>query len=250
MLQLFQKSKFGLLGKLEFLQNFASYFISKIQPAVIHNIGKYQALKKLFYLSAIENIDGDYLEFGIYTGSSFCHSIRCAKQLVKIHPAIKNTRFFGFDSFKGFGKIQEDEKHPFYEDQNFSTDLSKVNKRVSKVSKNTFVRIIPGFFEESLKPGPDFYEIKKSRIIFIDSDTYSSAIEALKFSLPTIQNGTFIMLDDFFSYKGNSSLGIAGAFYEFIEKNNFSVRRVLDYGMGGIAFVISHKGTHTVETKD
>ena len=88
-----KKSSFGLLGKLEFLQNFASYLIAIINPAVTHNLEKYKALKKIFYLSAIEDIEGEYLEFGIYTGSSFCHSIRCAKQLVKINPEIEKMKF-------------------------------------------------------------------------------------------------------------------------------------------------------------
>jgi len=238
MFSMFSKSKFGFLEKLEFLQTFASYVISKVQPAVIHNLEKYQAIKKIFYLSAIEDIEGDYLEFGMYTGSSFCHAIRCSKDLIKINQEMKKMRFYGFDSFEGFGNIDENEKHPFYEDQNFSTDFVRVKRRVSKVSKLKNFKIIPGFFEDSLKQGPSSYGITKSRIIFIDSDTYSSAKEALQFSLSTIQSGTFIILDDFYSYKGDKSLGIAGAFNEFIEENHLSTRRVLDYGMGGIVFVI------------
>ena len=237
-----KKSSFGLLGKLEFLQNFASYLIAIINPAVTHNLEKYKALKKIFYLSAIEDIEGEYLEFGIYTGSSFCHSIRCAKQLVKINPEIEKMKFFGFDSFDGFGDVSDDEKHPFYKDQNFSTDMDKVEKRVLKIAKAENFQIIPGFFEESLKPGPAFYGIEKSRIIFVDSDTYSSAKAALKFSVSTIQNGTFIVLDDFYSYKGDQTLGVAGAFNEFIKENNFFARRVLDYAMGGVAFVLHKRG--------
>ncbi len=241
MFSIFSKSKFGFLEKLEFLQTFASFIISKISPAVVHNLEKYQAIKKVFYLSAIEDIEGDYLEFGMYTGSSFCHAIRCSQNLSHINQEIIKMKFYGFDSFEGFGNIDENEKHPFYEDQNFSTDILKVKRRVSKVSKSKNFNIIPGFFEDSLKQSPASYGIIKSRIIFIDSDTYSSAKEALQFSLSTIQSGTFIILDDFYSYKGDQSLGIAGAFNNFIEENHLSARRVLDYGMGGIVFVIKRQ---------
>ena len=59
--------KFGFLSKLEFLQVMASKLISGINPAVIHNIEKYYILKKVHYLAAIEELEGDYLEFGVFT---------------------------------------------------------------------------------------------------------------------------------------------------------------------------------------
>ena len=104
-------TKFGFLSKLNFLQDIASGIISGINPAIIHNIEKYYALKKVHYLSAVEDIEGDYIEFGVYTGSSFCHSIRCVNKLGKLQPSIKSTRFFGFDSFEGFGDLPEDDIH-------------------------------------------------------------------------------------------------------------------------------------------
>ena len=47
-------SQFGILAKFDFLQTWASYFISGLTPAVTHNLGKYMALHKAFYLSAID----------------------------------------------------------------------------------------------------------------------------------------------------------------------------------------------------
>ena len=78
-------SKFGFLSKLNFLQDFVSSLIARVNPAIVHNIEKYIAIKKVHYLSAIEDIEGDYIEFGVFTGSSFCHSIRCVKNLANIN---------------------------------------------------------------------------------------------------------------------------------------------------------------------
>ena len=100
-------SKFGIIGRINFLQNISSYIISKINPAIIHNIGKYFAIKKVFYLSSIEQIKGDYFEFGVYTGSSFAHAIRCAKSHIVFDKDFSKTKFYGFDSFKGFGDLEE-----------------------------------------------------------------------------------------------------------------------------------------------
>lgn len=235
-------TKFGFLAKLEFLQDWASAFIAGINPAIVHNLEKYHTLKKIHYLSAIEDVEGDYLEFGVFTGSSFCHSIRCCKQVAKLNPKVLKTKFYGFDSFEGFGALNENDKHPFYTDENFETSLPAVERRVRRVAGNNLAfKLTPGFFSESLKSGADLLGIKKSKIIFIDSDTYSSASEALTFCVPTLQEGTFIILDDYYSYKGSESKGVARAFSEFTALCGIRVRRVFTYGMGGVAYVVSEK---------
>jgi O-methyltransferase len=232
-------TKFGFLSGLEFLQDWASILIAGINPAIVHNIEKYHALKKVHYLSAIEDIQGDYLEFGVFTGSSFCHSIRCCKKLAKLNKNTLNTKFYGFDSFEGFGDLTDLDRHPFYTDENFSTSLLIVNRRVQRVAGNIQYKLIPGLFSESLIDAPIKLGIGKSRIIFIDSDTYSSASTALTFCIPTLQEGTFIVLDDYFSYRGSHVRGVAGAFNEFLISSKIKVRSVLTYGMGGIVFVVS-----------
>jgi len=232
-------SIFGFLSRLEFLQNAASNVLVKIDPAVIHNLEKYHTLNKVHYLSAIEQIEGDYLEFGVFTGSSFCHSIRCVRQLTRYSSKLQTTRFFGFDSFAGFGKLDESEMHPFYTDENFATTLQVVERRVRKVARNLSVTLVPGFFEQSLRPGAAAFGITSARIIFVDSDTYSSARDALTFCRPIIHEGTFVVLDDYFSYRGSIERGVAAAFNEFLESGQFVARHVFTYGMGGAVFVIS-----------
>lgn len=233
------EEKFGFLSRLTFLQDLASFFIAKLNPAIIHNLAKYIALKKVHYLSAIEGIEGDYLEFGVYNGSSFSHSLRCMRQLIKINSLVEKTTSYAFDSFEGFGDFHSDDKHPFYEQLNFKTSFKRVNQRAKKAAKQLKYEIIKGFFKDTLSVKPDHYGIKKSRIIFIDSDTYTSSILALRFALPTIQNGSYIILDDFFSYKGDDSKGVARAFKEFKDEGQLLVRHVFNYGMCGVVFVVS-----------
>lgn len=234
-------TKFGFLSKMEFLQDWASILIAGINPAIVHNLEKYHTLKKVHYLSTIEDVEGDYLEFGVFTGSSFCHSIRCCKKLTKLNTKKLNTKFYGFDSFAGFGDLKEDDKHPFYTDENFSTSLHAVDRRVQRVAGSIKFKLIPGFFSDSLKEGAQKLGINKSRIIFIDSDTYSSANEALTFCIPTIQEGTFIILDDYYSYRGSESRGVTRAFNEFVSQCGIKVRQVFTYGMGGVVYVVSEK---------
>ncbi len=231
-------SSFGILGKLEFLQVIASKFVAGINPAVVHNIEKYSALKKAHYLTAVEHLEGDYLEFGVFTGSSFTHSIRCTRSMEKIFPGIRQSKFIGFDSFEGFGSLEEGDEHPFYTDENFKTSFDSVSKRISAVSGGYKFELKKGFFEDSLRDGALAHGINKVRIVFMDSDTYSSAKSAFEYISPVMQEGAYVILDDFYSYRGSRAKGVAKAFDEFLLNTSTSVRRVMDYGMGGAVFVI------------
>ena len=44
--------------------------------------------------------------------------------------------FFGFDSFAGFGEVDNFDKHKFYTDINFKTDYEKVLNRIRKIIQN------------------------------------------------------------------------------------------------------------------
>ena len=112
---------------------------------------------------------------------------------------------------------------------------------MQRVAASIQFKLIPGFFSDSLKDGASKLGIEKSRIIFIDSDTYSSANEALTFCIPTIQEGTFIILDDYYSYKGSEVRGVTRAFNEFVSQCGIKVRQVFTYGMGGVVYVVSEK---------
>lgn len=232
------KSKFGFLAQLGFLQTFVSKVISNLNPAVIHNIEKYIALKKVSYLTSIESIDGDYLEFGVFRGSSFSHSIRSWNRHKHLSDN-KTMNFFGFDSFEGFGKLEESELHSFYTNENFSSDYNKVFKKIKRGSKGLTFKLIKGFFEKTLANGPKEYGIEKAKIIFIDSDTYSSANYAFNFCKDIVQEGTYIILDDFFSYRGSMKKGVARAFSDFKNNTKICTRHVMNYGNGGSVFVVS-----------
>jgi hypothetical protein len=229
---------FQFLSKLYFLQNILSYFVSKISPVLIHNLGKYFAIKKAFYLTSLEELDGDYLEFGVFTGSSFVCALNCARNAKNAD----NINFFGFDSFEGFGDLEKEDEHPFYKDLNFKTDYNSVSNRVKKSSgkRKNNVHLIKGFFNKSLVNGAHSFGIKKASVILIDNDTYGAALDCLNFITPIIQEGTIIIADDAFSYKGSNKKGVKGAINFWLHSNeNISLRKISDYGMGGEIYIVS-----------
>ncbi|MDR2123905.1 MAG: class I SAM-dependent methyltransferase [Desulfovibrio sp.] len=226
-------SKFGFLSRLYFLQDLVSLFISSIDPPIIHTLEKYLMLSKIFYYTANENIEGDYLEFGVFSGSSFSHAIRAYKKNRKYEKTASSTRFFGFDSFDGFGKIEKIDEHPFYEDSNFPTSYHKVCKRIKRFSGKFDITLVKGFFNETLQHSAAYYGIEKARIIFIDSDTYSAARDALNFCHPIIQLGTVIVFDELLTYKGRKDAGEAKAFNEFLKYTGIEVIEFGKYGIVG-----------------
>jgi O-methyltransferase len=222
-----------------FLQNLAAWLCSKIPPTIEHNLAKYTALRKAFYLTALDGTIGDYLEFGVFTGSSL---VFAAKYASKLKPLTKgNTRFFGFDSFEGFGEINEYDSHPFYLNETFAVNFAKVRKNIENQTKGADVKLIKGFFNQTLKDRSALeLGIEKARIIFIDCDLMEPATDVFKFVNQVIQPGTILIMDDFYNYKGSRTLGLAGAFEKFCTNNpNLSWRQVTDYGFVGVVMICS-----------
>ena len=230
---------FALLKNLLFVQNIASFVLSRVPPVIEHNLGKYQALRKAFYLTALEQLQGDYLEFGVFTGSSFIFAMNMNLRLKAMGRT--TTRFFGYDSFAGFGPVGAGEEHPFYSDSNFAVNEAKVVRNIKRRSSGQHFELIKGYFEATLagKTAKDV-GVAKTRVALIDCDLKNASRLALDYLKPTLQEGSVLIMDDFFSYRGVSDLGTAGAFHEFCAANpNIEFRRVFDYGFGGVGYIVS-----------
>ena len=178
-----------------FIQNIAASIVSRIPPFLDFSLAKYLAIKKAMYITAIDQTYGSYLEFGVFTGSSFNFAMKINKQLEK-HFGITDCEFIGFDSFEGFGEIQDNDKHPFFKNEIFSIDEQKILRNIKKCSKGQKNRIIKGFYDKTLadKTTVDL-EIKKSRVILMDCDLKESTRLALEFIKPSLQEGTIILFE-------------------------------------------------------
>ena len=139
-----------------------------------------------------------------------------------------------------FGDLSEKDQHPFFTDENFAVNLINVQKRLNRVKKrNQTLKLINGFFSKTLdRKTPSSYGIQKGSVVLIDCDTYSASLSCFRFIIPAIQEGTIIIIDDFYSYRGNSRKGTYGAFQIFLkEYKKYKFRRIYDYGVGGIAYI-------------
>ena len=223
-----------------FIQNIAANIVSYVSPYLENTISKYLAIKKALYITAHEKIIGNYLEFGVFTGSSFNYAIKTNKKLEKYFGKT-NCEFIGFDSFQGFGNVKEEDIHPGFTDQIFSVNEKKVIKNINKIAKGQKVKLIKGFYQDTIKNKTtlDLNISNKSRVVMIDCDLKESTKLALEFIKPSLQEGTILIFDDFLDYKGSMEKGECGAFEDFKKSYpNILFRRAFDYGYRGRAFIV------------
>ncbi len=224
-----------------FIQNFVATVVSLVPPYLEFSVAKYQAIKKAMYITAHDLTEGSYLEFGVFTGSSFNFAMKVNKKIDKIFEKT-NCEFIGFDSFKGFGKVNEDDKNPRFTYETFSVNEEKVLRNIEKCAKGQKYRIIKGFYEDTIKnKTTKDLKIDKAKIIMIDCDLKEPATLALAFVKPSFQEGTIILFDDYVFFKGSKDKGEYGAFADFKKKHpEILFRRIFDYGYGSRAFIV-HK---------
>lgn len=158
------------------------------------NPANLKVLKKAF----IEAPNGDYYEFGIYKGFSFWFAMQIVDLL-----NIKNTHFYGFDSFDGLPVPKGIDKEKLlngtsFARGNFTASKSFVNDFLIRygVDKEKY-DLIEGFYENSLNKSLfKKYKFKKASVILIDCDLYESTKVVLNFATKLIQNNTIIIFDD------------------------------------------------------
>ena len=181
---------------------------------------------------------GDYLEFGVYNGTS----LTCMYRVME-SAKIEHVRLFGFDSFQGFpaSAAVEDEGRwqpgRCYSPLEFTTAVLEAEGiEWSKVA------LVPGWFSETLNSDTlTQHQIRKASVIMIDCDLYSSAKAALTFCAPLIQDEALILFDEW-NPRGleGKTLGEKKAFQEFLtESGCFSAVPFGKYGPRTETFLVS-----------
>jgi len=134
------------------------------------------------YRLALDHVASDaglFLEFGVYKGASI-------NRLAKLKP---NVTFYGFDSFVGLPETWT----PGCKKGAFS-----LNGVLPPVRSN--VKLVPGFFKDTLRQFLANHRALRISFIHIDSDLYSAARTILTETAPLLEVGTVIVFDDFFNH--------------------------------------------------
>ena len=188
-----------------------------------------------------ECIVGDYYEFGVYEGSFFYGAIAqllnyskrrlsSSSKLGRNKDAdqkrlkiMNETIFHAFDSFEGLPELGNEDK---YSEDFMTGQFACSEETFLKNGKNlgapmNRIKTHKGWYKDTCTAKYANSRLsKKASIIMLDCDLYSSAKDAFQLISALIQDGTILIIDDWFSNKGSPFHGVQKAFYEWTAKEN------------------------------
>jgi O-methyltransferase len=177
---------------------------------------------------------GDYLEFGVYTGTSLAcmHDVLTEFQ-------VDQVRLFGFDSFAGLPPHDEGKWAPGYFKSDLEFTQANLQERGVDMSR---VELIEGWFDDTLTPETrDRHEIRKASVIMVDCDLYSSTKTALEFCAPLLAKDTVMVFDDWLPDSlAAANEGEKRAFDEFVATHpELEVKELDTYRRESKVFLLS-----------
>jgi O-methyltransferase len=162
-------------------------------------------------------LDGDYLEFGVYQGISFILAASMAEK-----NGLKIMRYFAFDSFEG---LPEAEGKKFNKgdyccsEEGFTRMIRKAGVPLRKVVK------VKGWYDETLTSHTKKrHQLNRAAVVHVDCDLYSSAKVVLAFVEDLVQVGTVLIFDDWYAFCDEEDMkgfGEQKAFNEWPLKDAF-----------------------------
>jgi hypothetical protein len=226
--------------------------MGRVDPPVMTQIIRRDPRSQTF-MNAIEYVDyeaiqGDVVEFGVFTGLSLA-------QFAQGHlfdPKGVQRRFIGFDSFDGLPPSVD--AHARWQPADCAVNhgwhpLLAVGGRVTAdVTRELFAACaLPppilhvGPFADTVRcvvPSA----ISAIALVHFDCDLYESTLQALEGCAPALQDGAMLMFDDWFHHRGNPRKGQARAFGEFLaDHGEWTALPYRTYSTFAQAFVISRQ---------
>jgi O-methyltransferase len=176
-----------------------------------------------------ELVEGDYIEFGVYQGRSFIEAYQLTKEVYaryvgfsqeyrdRMSAAWHGMRFFAFDSFAGLPHSGPLDASPAFVEGTFVCDVDRFSANLRQVGIDTSkVVVVPGFYENTCRAETiATYQMKRAAVVHFDCDLYESTRTALRFIDPLLVDGTVLIFDDWFCFRGHPQLGEQRAFREW-----------------------------------
>ena len=151
---------------------------------------------------------GDYLEFGVYRGSSFITNYKLARKY-----RLSDMRFFAFDGFAGLPEDEGDiwERSMFRSSkEGFLRNVEKAGVLLDRV------RVVEGMYSDTLTAETKArHGLTKAAVVHVDCDLYSSTSVVLAFIEDLIDEGSIVIFDDWYMPGGDTNCGEKRAFTEW-----------------------------------
>jgi len=228
--------------------DFALQIWQRIPGPISHNLAKARILRLIFWHLAVDQKPGFYIEFGVAFGHSMKSALLANKfaKSSQLRVPKMERYFFGVDTFEGFKSQNSIDSHPVWNSDAFTKSLQVVKRRFRRFRRVDFFKIDATAFGR--EDDSEIFRLKKclngrtAAIVLFDMDLYEPTARALEWIAPYLQEGTFLLFDEFFAFGGSMERGEVLALQEFIAKHpNWILRDFASYGAGGKCFVLSKK---------
>ena len=185
-------------------------------------INKTNVFRMVREFARYSNIDrGYYMEFGVMNGETAITAYRQLRGIV--------TDVYGFDTFTGHPAPQAaDQPHaeymPYFFEGNYkahSRQFAETMIRAATMMPESSLHLVEGKFCDTL---PTFDKASLAGkgfpvCVMVDCDLYSSAVDVFAFLTDLLKTGTWLLIDDFWTYRGDPKLGVRKAFEDWLETN-------------------------------
>lgn len=200
---------------------------------------------------AWNQVPGDYLEFGVFEGQSFTETYRSIwRERDEVHRYIEGNevdewyndrpRFFAFDSFEGLPG-GPGERHSDYAEGAYACSESHFKNNIKRDGVNIDdVITVPGFYDETLT-GETKRRVSLTRValVLIDCDLYESTVPVLDFITDLVGQGTIIIFDDWYRFRGSRDHGEQRACREWLQRNpQIELTQFWQQGPQSVAFLV------------
>ncbi|MFB9990193.1 TylF/MycF family methyltransferase [Bacillus benzoevorans] len=188
--------------------------MGEIWPAFAHSmIGRMRMDNLQMCMQSVlqENIEGDFIETGVWRGGS-CIFMR---GFLKAH-GVNDRNVWLADSFQGLpapntAKFPQDSGDRLYTIDYLRVSLPEVQRNFQKYNLlDENVKFLKGWFKETLPLAP----IDKLAILRLDGDMYESTMDSLTNLYHKLSKGGFIIIDDY------ALSGCRAAVSDFRSKHN------------------------------
>lgn len=170
-----------------------------------------------------ERIPGDIVECGVFGGISLALLARAARFDAKG----MTRRIVGVDSFDGLPASESAHARWREGDCREMHSPHPLLPVGAPVSRQATLEL----FEKCGLAAPDLYEgrfdvilprvvpaqLREIALLHVDCDLYESTRDMFDAVAPALQDGTLVLFDDWFHYKGHPRKGEARAFHEFLD---------------------------------
>ena len=139
---------------------------------------RYALYQHVVTTEKLENMPIDYLEFGVFKGSSFKWWLDANRN--------ENSRFYGFDTFAGLP-----ESWGTYKMGDMTASIPEIDDPRHQFIKGLFQDTLLGFLENQKS------ESSRKKIIHMDADLFTSTLFVLTSLYRHLKDGDIILFDEY-----------------------------------------------------